>query len=172
MLVLLGSVTPVDNLHHSFAEDLNTAGSSSKYDNVTQNRPPLTIPLGLSLVVLRQLIVVDIVGDVLAEHHDGCPLPVVGACGDLNLLYVETVEEINEEIKIHLLVTSSGQTKSACHLVMINVCTEEDVDTEGPGRSRYLKYDTSRLRSFPPKRSLKPLRPIRLDFLFCISADY
>ena len=37
---------------------------------------------------------------------------------------------------------------SACQ-VCDDVCIEEDVDTEGPGRTRYLKYDSSQLRSSP-----------------------
>ena len=109
----------------------------------------VTIPLGLSLVVLRELIVVDIVRDVLAEHHDGGPLPIVCAFGDLDLLNVETVEEVNEEIKIHLLGPGSGQTSICLSGLCDDVCIEEDVDTEGPGRTRYLKYDSSQLRSSP-----------------------
>ena len=78
----------------------------------------IKLPLSLSLVVLGEFIVAELVVQLLTEHHDGGPLPVVGGGGDLNLLYVETVEEVNEEIKIHLLVTSSGQTTirlSACY---------------------------------------------------------
>ena len=62
----------------------------------------IKLPLSLSLVVLGEFIVAEIVVQLLTEHHGG-PLPVVGGGGDLNLLYVETLQEINEEIKIHLL---------------------------------------------------------------------
>ena len=81
-------------------------------------------PLGLPLVVLRQFIASHVVWQLLTQHHDGPPLSVVGAGGDLDLLYVETMEEIKEEIKIHLLRggniwSSPGQT-NIC--LLLNVC--------------------------------------------------
>ena len=82
----------------------------------------LKLPLCLSLIVLGEFIVAEIVVQLLTEHHGG-PLPVVGGGGDLNLLYVETLQEINEEIKIHLLgrpeaniVSSASKTNRAPEL--------------------------------------------------------
>ena len=84
----------------------------------------IVLPLSLSLVVLGHFIIGQIVGELFTEYHDGCPLPVVCTGGDLNLLYVETMEEIKEEIKIHLLRggniwSSPGQT-NIC--LLLNVC--------------------------------------------------
>ena len=56
-------------------------------------------PLGLSPVVLLHVGI----GEVGAEAHDGEPLLVACPGGGLDLVHVQTVQEVNEEGIIHRL---------------------------------------------------------------------
>ena len=56
-------------------------------------------PLGLSPVVLLHVGI----GEVGAEAHDGEPLLVACPGGGLDLVHVQTVQEVNEERIIHRL---------------------------------------------------------------------
>ena len=57
------------------------------------------IPLGLSPVVLLHVGVAE----VRTQTHDGQPLLVACPGGDLDLVHVQTVQEVNEEGIIHRL---------------------------------------------------------------------
>ena len=74
MLVFLGFITPVHHFYNSLPKNLHTAGSPGKYDIVTQHSKHdmlstiehrkffiIDLPLSLSLVVLGEFIVGEIV---------------------------------------------------------------------------------------------------------------
>jgi len=83
ILILLGIITSVNNFDDSFTENLDTSRR----------------PLGLSPVVLLHVGVAE----VRTEPHDGQPLLVACPGGDLDLVHVQTVQEVNEEGIIHRL---------------------------------------------------------------------
>ena len=122
VFILLGLIATMNHLDNSFAEDLDAASSPDKDNQWATTTSlcdcaiPLLLPLGhLCQVSSREILLVS-------ESHDSKSFLVVCTSGNFDFGDVQTVEEVNEQMKIHRLSHVFGRLLSSAEE---NVCHNE-----------------------------------------------